>query len=41
MIPSMPKFSTPARSLNISPRVAHSSGAATRSVAAKKPALRI
>ncbi len=37
MIPSMPKFSTPDRSLNISPRVASSSGAATLTMAVKKP----
>jgi hypothetical protein len=37
MMPSTPRFSTPARSVNISPRVAKSSGAAIRISAARKP----
>jgi hypothetical protein len=37
MMPSMPKLSTPARSANISPKVAKISGVAIRIRAAKKP----
>src|SRR5688572_26941656 len=41
MIPSIPRFRIPARSVNTSPRVAYTRGVATRKVAAIKPTRKV